>query len=67
VQIKFNGDEIEVPDILSINNLILSQNLPKYGIMINLNGLLLEPALWEITRLNPGDNVETFFFFPSGG
>ena len=56
--IKVCGEESQVPDAITIQELITSRNLSGKGIIIAINENVIRRELWTSTRLNPDDNVE---------
>jgi thiamine-phosphate pyrophosphorylase len=56
--IKINGQAAEVQDGQSIRELVVARELPANGLIIELNGVILQRELWAVTRLNSGDNLE---------
>jgi thiamine biosynthesis protein ThiS len=65
--VKINGDESEIPDDFSIQDLILARDLPLDAVFVALNNLVVRRQLWESTRLKSGDNLEIIVPLPSGG
>ena len=56
--IKVCGEESQVPDAITIQELITSRNLSGKGIIIAINENVVRRELWTSTTLNPDDNVE---------
>lgn len=56
--IKVCGEESQVPDAITIQELITSRNLSGKGLIIAINENVVRRELWTSTMLNPDDNVE---------
>ncbi|MBI2831153.1 MAG: sulfur carrier protein ThiS [Chloroflexi bacterium] len=55
--VQINGSKTEIPDGLSIEQLMRARNLP-YTIIVELNGNIIKAERWGDTRLNPDDSLE---------
>jgi thiamine biosynthesis protein ThiS len=58
VLIKVCGEESQVPEAVTVQELIMSRNLSGKGIIIAVNENVVRRELWTSTKLNPDDNVE---------
>ncbi len=56
--IKINGGSTEIPDGLSIQDLLAARSLPGDGIITELNGEIVKAEQRSSTRLNNNDNLE---------
>jgi thiamine biosynthesis protein ThiS len=65
VQITIGGKQTEVPDGLSISQLVKREKAPN-SIIVVLNDDIIEPSLWESTTLNANDKVELIQFVAGG-
>lgn len=58
VLIKIGGDVLEIPDALSIEELLKTKNLPGDGLIVAVNGDVVKREHWPNWKLSPNDNVE---------
>jgi thiamine biosynthesis protein ThiS len=65
VLIKIGGDETEISEGCSIQQLIRLKNAPD-NIVVVLNGDIVDAKLWEDTKLNANDEVELIQFVAGG-
>ncbi len=56
--IRLSGDMAEVPDGLTVDDLIQSKNLAGGNLIVELNGEIIRAEQWASTRLKPDDDVE---------
>ena len=56
--VRINGKETEIPDSLSIKDLIQSKKLSASTLIIELNGEIVRREKWDSLKLNPDDNIE---------
>ena len=66
MQIRVNDENREVPENLSLQQLISNLNLPPERIAIELNHDLVRRADWPATVLKEGDRVEIVHFVGGG-
>jgi len=66
VQIRVNDENREVPENLSLQQLISNLNLAPERIAIELNHDLVRRADWPATVLKEGDRVEIVHFVGGG-
>jgi len=52
------GNEIQVPDASSIQELLQAKDLSGDGIIVSVNDNVIRREFWKMTKLNPDDNVE---------
>ncbi len=55
--VRINGNETEIADGSSVEELIRVRRLP-YTIVIELNGDIIKAGQWGSTKLNSGDKLE---------
>jgi sulfur carrier protein len=58
VLITIGGTESQIPDALSIQELLQTKNLSGDGIIIAVNGDVIKREHWKSWKLNPNDNIE---------
>ena len=56
--VKICGAESQIPEALSLQELIEFRNLSANSIIIAVNDSIVRRELWKNTKLNPNDNVE---------
>jgi sulfur carrier protein len=56
--VKICGAESQIPEALSLQELIESRNLTGNSVVIAVNDNIVRRELWKSTKLNPNDNVE---------
>jgi thiamine biosynthesis protein ThiS len=66
LQIQTNGETHEVPDGLSLLDLISSLGLSPERLAIELNGVVVRRAEWPLTHLQENDRVEIVHFVGGG-
>ncbi|MBI4302738.1 MAG: sulfur carrier protein ThiS [Chloroflexi bacterium] len=55
--VRINGKESEVPQKLTIADIVRERNLPD-RVIIDLNGEILNPERWSSTYLRSDDDLE---------
>jgi sulfur carrier protein len=58
VLVTINGAKSEVPEGLSIEDLVIAKKMPKNMLIIELNGEIVKKEQWKTTGMNPGDSME---------
>jgi sulfur carrier protein len=58
VLVTINGVESEVPDGLSIEELIAAKSMLAGTLVIELNGEIVKQEQWKTTGVHSGDNME---------
>jgi sulfur carrier protein len=66
LQLHVNGERREVPDDLSVEELIRHLNLTPERVAIELNQSVVRRAEWAATRLSENDRVEIVHFVGGG-
>ena len=67
MKLTVNGKEIEFDSELTVNKLLVEQNVKMPDMVsVELNGQILKRSEFENTTLNEGDKVE-FLYFMGGG
>lgn len=56
--IKVNGEDSEISDGITIQDLISARKLAGNASIIELNGTIIAREHWESTGLNPDDSLE---------
>lgn len=56
--IKVGGDVLEIPDALSLEELLKTKNLSGDGLIVAVNGDVVKREHWQNWKLSPNDNVE---------
>lgn len=64
--ITINGSVIDVPDGLSVRELVEYKNLPAQKIIVEMNGNIIRTEQWENVKLKPDDNLEIIRFVGGG-
>lgn len=68
MQIRVNDIEAEVPDGLSVSELLTHRNVKMPDMVtVEVNGTILDRAEFGTTVLQPGDRVEFLYFMGGGG
>jgi sulfur carrier protein len=58
VLVKIGGSVSQIPDAMSIQELLQTKSLPGDGLIIVVNGDVVRREQWKSQKLNPNDNVE---------
>lgn len=58
MRVRINGEVEEIPDNLSVEDVLTSRKLLKGAVVIELNGEIVKRDKWASLRLNPDDNLE---------
>ena len=66
MQLHVNGERREVPDDLSVEELIRHLNLAPERVAIELNRSVVRRAEWAATTLSENDRVEIVHFVGGG-
>lgn len=67
MKIQVNGGDVDVPDGLSVTELLKHQGVKMADMVsVELNGAILERKAFGTTLLKDGDRVE-FLYFMGGG
>jgi len=66
LQLHVNGERREVPDDLSVEELIRHLNLTPERVAIELNRSVVRRAEWAATTLSENDRVEIVYFVGGG-
>jgi len=66
LQLHVNGERREVPDDLSVEELIRHLNLAPERVAIELNRSVVRRAEWAATTLSENDRVEIVHFVGGG-
>ncbi|OGO21692.1 MAG: thiamine biosynthesis protein ThiS [Chloroflexi bacterium RBG_16_51_9] len=56
--IKIGGAVSQIPDALSIQELLQTKNLSGDGLIIVVNGDVIKREDWKSWKLNPNDSIE---------
>jgi sulfur carrier protein len=56
--VKIGGSVAQIPDAMSIQELLQTKSLPGDGLIIVVNGDVVRREQWKSQKLNPNDNVE---------
>lgn len=56
--IKIGGTVSQIPDALSIQELLQTKDLSGDGLIIAVNGDVIKREDWKSWKLNPNDNIE---------
>lgn len=56
--VKINGAASEVPEGLSIDELIVARKMPAGMLIVELNGEIIRKEQWKTTSVHPGDTME---------
>lgn len=56
--VKIGGSVSQIPDAMSIQELLQTKSLPGDGLIIVVNGNVVRREQWKSQKLNPNDNVE---------
>jgi len=56
--VKIGGSVSQIPDAMSIQELLQTKSLPGDGLIIVVNGDVVRREQWKSQKLNPNDNVE---------
>jgi len=67
VKLRINGEDREVVDNLSLNELVTQLDLTPERIAIELNQNVVRRANWPATVLRENDRVELVHFVGGGG
>jgi sulfur carrier protein len=63
---RVNGQDVQVPDGISVRSLLLKKKMELKGIVIELNGEILPPEQWSQTLLKADDRLEIVSFVGGG-
>ncbi len=67
MKLSVNGDEVDLPDALTVTQLLVQQKVKMPDMVsVELNGQILKRPDFESTVLKDGDQVE-FLYFMGGG
>jgi len=66
VKILINGESREVPDDISLEQLVIQLELPRQRIAVELNKNVVRRADWTNALLKEGDRVEIVHFVGGG-
>jgi len=66
INIKLNGESKDIPDTISLDQLLEHFSLPKQRIAIELNGQVIRRTDWPQTVVNSGDRIEVVHFVGGG-
>ncbi len=66
MRIVVNGEDREVPDNVSLEQLITSLQFPHDRLAIELNGSVIRRGEWSKSNLVPGDRIEIVHFVGGG-
>lgn len=58
MQVTIGGSVSQIPDAMSIQELLQTKSLPGDGLIIAVNGDVVKREQWKSHKLNPNDNVE---------
>ncbi len=58
MEVRINGAVSEIPDNLSLLELLKIRNLADKNLIIELNGEIVQNTNWESIRLKANDNIE---------
>ncbi len=58
MEVRINGTVSEIPDNLSLLELLKIRNLADKNLIIELNGEIVQNTNWESIRLKAKDNIE---------
>jgi sulfur carrier protein len=64
--IKLNGEDSEVPAVMSIQELISARGSIKSSVIVELNGTIVHRELWASTPIKPGDCLEIIHVLGGG-
>lgn len=66
VNISLNGEEREVPDKISLDQLLDLFSMPKQRVAIELNGSIVRRVDWHETSIGERDRIEVVHFVGGG-
>ena len=66
MQILVNGQAREVPDDLTVQDLLCSLGLEPDRVAVELDGLILKKPEWPLRSLHPGARLEIVHFVGGG-
>lgn len=66
MRVQINGEAREIPERLSLQELIAHLKLPGERLAIELNRNVVRRAEWSTTGLNPDDKIEVVHFVGGG-
>ncbi|HKZ79771.1 MAG TPA: sulfur carrier protein ThiS [Pyrinomonadaceae bacterium] len=66
MKILINGESREVPDDISLEQLVIQLELPRQRIAVELNKNVVRRADWTNALLKEGDRVEIVHFVGGG-
>ena len=66
INISLNGESREVPDEISLDQLLDLFALPKQRVAIELNGNVIRRANWPESVINADDKIEVVHFVGGG-
>lgn len=66
MKLLFNGEPLEVPDGLTIRDLLERQHLGDQRVAVEVNRTLIRRARHETHRLAEGDHIEVVTFVGGG-
>ncbi len=58
MEVRINGAVSEIPDNLSLLELLKIRNLADKNLIVELNGEIIQNTNWESIRLKADDNIE---------
>ncbi len=66
LRIIVNGESLELPETVSLAQLVTTLVLKSEQIAIELNHVVIRRVLWESTLLKDGDKIEIVHFVGGG-
>src|SRR5438034_2845931 len=66
IEIRYNGEACEIPEPLSIAELLDSFDLPKDRVAVERNRSIVPKQQWESLTLTQGDELEVVHFVGGG-
>ena len=66
MKIVLNGESKNVDTESTVEGLLKQFNLQPERVVVELNKEILNKAIFSLTKLNDGDNVEVIQFVPGG-
>jgi len=67
LRIYVNGERHDLPDNLSLAELLVRLEIPSNRVAIELNKTVIRRHEWDLTRLHDEDRVEIVHFVGGGG
>jgi sulfur carrier protein len=66
LHVYVNGETRELPDTISLDQLVDQLELPAMRLAIEVNGKVVRRAEWVATKLHDGDHIEIVHFVGGG-